>query len=61
MSGRTMSFQEAIRNTSYDSINDRVQYKLMQDLKDEKLNINEYREISRGLSTIFNYLENKEK
>jgi hypothetical protein len=44
----------------YDSINDQLQHKLLLDMKDGTLNIDEYRRISRGFSTALNYLTIKQ-
>jgi hypothetical protein len=45
-----------ILNETYESLGDKIQYKLLTDCQNGKINKHECREISRAIGTVFNHL-----
>lgn len=51
------SHVKALSKQSYGKIEESLQIKLLNDLKKGAIGIDDYRKISRSLSTIFSYIE----
>lgn len=52
--------KETVLETSYNQLSDMIYYKIYKDFEQQKLNHDEFIKITRGLSSVFNYLDTKE-